>query len=370
MMAESETTAVRQKELDIATGRVTHGFRELTDTPSVPDDEPLLCDLIGTPAFQRLKEIHFLGAIDYRLIPHPNGKQGATRYSRYEHSLGVMRLAHLYSTSVDIQPAKRRMVRVAALLHDVGHPPLSHSIEPVFKEKLGIDHHRATEDIIRGRVPLGRDVFSTLRRHDVDIEELISVVSGESSCFDGFFHGPINFDTIEGILRSCTYLHPTVFNPDTVTGAAIRRESRKDRDIVDEFWKYKEAVYKNIINSEEGILSDIVCQFFLRRNPVHIHLDCYYGTENGLFRRLPGLRELLTRQTFRRDVELMIDAPVKYRSRHYYIDEDGDFFARQDETRYRHSRSSCTLAVEKAPGLTTAEASRGLQGALFNEDTV
>ena len=363
-------TALRPEELDIATGRVTHGFRVLADTPLVPDNEPLLYDLIGTPAFQRLKGIHFLGAIDYRLIPNPNGKQGATRYSRYEHSVGVMRLAHLYATSTELQPDRRRLICAAALLHDVGHPPLSHSMELVFREKLGIDHHRATEDIIRGRVPLGREVSSTLRGHAVDIEELISVVSGESSCFDGFFGGPINFDTIEGILRSCTYLHPAALNPDTVVEAAIRRESRKDREIVDEFWKYKEAVYKTIINSEEGILSDSISQFFLQGNPEHIHLDCYYGTETGLFRKLPGLRELLTCNTFRRDVGHMLDGKLFYRSRHYYVDEDGDFFAREDETRYRHKRSSCTLEVETAAGLKTANAAIELQGALFDEDTV
>lgn len=362
--------AVRQEELDIETGRVTHGFRERADTPSVPGNEPLLHDLIGTPAFQRLKGIHFLGAIDYRLIPNPNGKQGATRYSRYEHSVGVMRLAHLYATSTEIQPDRRRLICAAALLHDVGHPPLSHSIEPVFKEKLGIDHHRATKDIIRGRVPLGREVLSVLRRHAVDVEELISVVSGDSSCFDGFFCGPINFDTIEGILRSCTYLHPTALNPGTVTRAAMKRESRKDRDIVDEFWKYKEAVYKNIINSEEGILSDSVCQHFLWRNPEHIHPDCYYGTETGLFRRLPGLRELLTCRTFRKEVEPILDAAVLFRSRHYYVDEDGEFFARQDETRYRHNRRDRALAVASTSSLQAAEAGSGLQGALFDEDTV
>lgn len=363
-------TALRQEELDVATGRVTHGFRELADTPLVPDNEPLLYDLIGTPAFQRLKGIHFLGAIDYRLIPNPNGKQGATRYSRYEHSVGVMRLAHLYATSTEIQPDRRRLICAAALLHDVGHPPLSHSMEPVFREKLGIDHHRATEDIIRGRVPLGREVSSTLRRHAVDIEELISVISGESSCFDGFFCGPINFDTIEGILRSCTYLHPTVLNPDTVTEAAIKRDSHKDRDIVDEFWRYKETVYKNIINSDEGILSDFVCQSFFQRNPEHIHLDCYYGTENNLFRRLPGLRELLTCHTFRRDAAQMLDGSVYYRSRRYFIDEAGDFFSRQDETRYRHERTGCTLSVEKLPCLTTSGIASELQGALFDEDAI
>ena len=362
--------AVRQEELDIASGRVAHGFRELADTPSIPCNDPLLHELIGTPAFQRLKEIHFLGAIDYRLIPNPNGKQGATRYTRYEHSVGVLRLAHLYSASTEMQSDRRRLVCAAALLHDVGHPPLSHSIEPVFSEKLGIDHHRATEDIIRGRVPLGKEVLSALRRHAVDIEELVSVISGESSSFDGFFSGPINFDTIEGILRSCTYLHPAVLNPGTVTEAAITRESRKDRDIVDTFWKYKETVYGNIVNSEEGILSDSVCQLFLRRHPEHIHLDCYYGTENGLFRRLPGLRELLTCETFRKDVAPMLDGAIHYRSRHYYIDEAGDFFARQDEARYRHDRTGCTLSVEKVPCSAASEEPDGLQGALFDENTV
>ena len=38
-------TALRPEELDIATGRVTHGFRVLADTPLVPDNEPLLYDL-------------------------------------------------------------------------------------------------------------------------------------------------------------------------------------------------------------------------------------------------------------------------------------------------------------------------------------
>lgn len=369
-MARSEMAAIRQEELDIESGRVTHGFRELADVPSIPGNDPLLHDLIETPAFQRLKEVHFLGAIDYRLIPNPNGKQGATRYSRYEHSIGVMRLAHLYSARTEIQPDRRRLICAAALLHDVGHPPLSHSMEPVFRETLGIDHHQATEDIICGRVPLGRDVFSLLRRHAVDIEELIYVVSDGSSCFDGFFCGPINFDTIEGILRSCTYLHPAVLNPDTVTEAAITRESRRDRDVVDTFWKYKEAVYRSIVNSKEGILSDSVCQFFLRRNPEHIHLDCYYGTEAGLFRRLTGLRELLTSHTFRRDVALVLEDAIHYRSRHYYVDETGDFFARQDEARYRHDRTDCTLSVEKVSCLTTSEEPDGLQGALFDEDTI
>ena len=283
------TTALRQTaalqamtaaQLNITTPPVRHGFREPTDIPGATGNDPLLLELIDTPAFQRLKEIRFLGAIDYCRIPRPNGKPGATRYSRYEHSLGVMQLARLYCIRREIPRSECRLACAAALLHDIGHPPLSHSVESVFKEELGIDHHVATEDIICGRVPLGRSVFPILRRHRINVEELVAVVSGEIHRFDGFFRGPINFDTIEGILRSYRYTGRTssTSNPEIVTEAAIRRTNGKDRDVVDGFWKCKNWVYNHIINSREGVLSDFVCKLFLRRSPARVDFRVRIGS--------------------------------------------------------------------------------------------
>jgi HD superfamily phosphohydrolase len=45
-----------------------------------------------------------------------------------------------------------------ALLHDIGHLPISHSLEPVFLSVFGIDHHHASEDIFFGRVAIGHGV--------------------------------------------------------------------------------------------------------------------------------------------------------------------------------------------------------------------
>ena len=166
-----------------------HGFREPDDLQRVTGGDPLLLELIETPAFRRLKEIRFLGAIDYHLVPRPNGKPGATRYTRYEHSIGVMQLAWLYCDLRDLQPMDRRLACVAALLHDLGHPPFSHSMESVFKEEFGFDHHEATADIIHGESPFGKEVFETLCRHGMDVEKLTALISGEVPEFDGFFHG-------------------------------------------------------------------------------------------------------------------------------------------------------------------------------------
>ena len=254
----------------------------------------------------------------------------------------------------------------------LGHPPLSHSMEPVFKEEFGIDHHGATESIISGRGFLGKDVSSTLRCYGMDVERLISVISGDSSEFDGFFDGPINFDTIEGVLRSCAYLRQTstIPSPDAVTEAAIRRENQDDRDLVDAFWRQKNWVYKNIINSRDGVLSDYACRFFLRRNIGRIERDSFFATEAEIFRRTPGLRELLTSITFEQEMVRVIDEPVHYRERHYFVDRHGDFFGRCDDIRYRNDRIDRVLAFDTISDLDTTEKENGKQGVFFDDNAL
>lgn len=346
-----------------------HGFREPDDLKLATGGDLLLLELIETPAFRRLKNVRFLGAIDYRLVPRPNGKPGATRYTRYEHSIGVMQLAKLYCDVRDLRPVDRRLACAAALLHDLGHPPFSHSMESVFKEEFGIDHHAATTDMIHGRVSAGREVFEALRRHGMDIEKLTAVISGETLEFDGFFHGPINFDTIEGILRSCIYVRQssTVSDRYAVTKAAVERATDDDRRVVDRFWKCKGWVYENVINSREGVLSDFACKTFLRRNLGRVDRGSYFGTEADLFRKLPGLRELLTGPAFNEDFVRLIDEPVHYRSRHYHVNQDGDFFARQDDIRYQHRRSDRVLALVNGSGPMEVERMNQWQGGLLDE---
>ena len=349
-------TTAHPRQTKIATGTVAHSYGEPTDVRHATGNSPLLLELVETAAFQRLRGIHFLGAIDYRLIPRPNGRPGATRHSRYEHSLGVMRLARLYCLTRGISEAHRQLACVAALLHDIGHPPLSHSMEPVFKEEFGIDHHTATEDIICGRVSLGREVFSVLQRHNVDVEELINVVSGQNHRFHGFFSGPISFDTIEGILRAFRYIRPdsTSLTPDVVAKAAIRRRSQRDKNIVDSFWRCKHWVYRHIINSPQGVLSDLACQAYLRCNLQHIRANDYFNTETAIFRKLPNLRGLLTSHSFDTKVMELLQDPVRYQDRSYYIDQEGDFFAWLDSDRYRHTRRHRTLTLNQPNWRPTA----------------
>jgi HD superfamily phosphohydrolase len=115
--------------------------------------------VLDSRPFQRLRHIHQL-ALTYLLYP-------AATHKRFEHSLGVMELAgrifdvvtsernvtdkirgslHELGNS-DALRYWRRVVRIAALCHDMGHLPFSHAAE---KELLptGWNHERLTREIV------------------------------------------------------------------------------------------------------------------------------------------------------------------------------------------------------------------------------
>ncbi len=345
-------------------GRPHYNYKAPLDADAAALGDPLLAGLIETPAFARLANVRFLGGIDYARIPAPNGRPGNRRYTRHQHSLGVARLALLYADLTDLPPDERRLIGAAALLHDIGHAPLSHSLEPVFKEAFGIDHHAATADILFGRVPLGQEVNRLLVAAGLDVAEVVAVIDGQAPGHDGFFGGPINFDTIEGILRSHTY-DPAAprLSPETVVLAATRRADSADRDRVDEFWRCKDMVYGHIINCEAGMLADAVCQDAMRRAIGRFSREDYFSTERRLFAKLPQLRALLTGPEFEREARRVLAGPLRARTRRFFTDPTSDFFARDDKARYRQKRSERILEVTELDDARIEE----LRQDLFND---
>lgn len=92
---------------------------------------PRVRALIDTREFRRLAEISQLGLVS-RVYP-------AANHTRFEHSLGVYRLALCYLRRLASDPrftevvkrADGELLMVAALLHDLGHWPFCHPIEDI-----------------------------------------------------------------------------------------------------------------------------------------------------------------------------------------------------------------------------------------------
>lgn len=102
----------------------------------------VIWDLIATPEFQRLRRIKQLGTTNITF-------HGA-EHSRFNHSLGVYeivrRIINNFQGRSHWNNDDRLLCMCAALLHDLGHGPFSHSFEKVFK----LDHEYFTQQIILG----------------------------------------------------------------------------------------------------------------------------------------------------------------------------------------------------------------------------
>jgi HD superfamily phosphohydrolase len=110
--------------------------------------DPLEKALIDSRPLQRLRSIRQLG-FAYLVFP-------GAEHSRFGHALGAMELAGRVYDAVairsegildpDRQSQSRRLVRAAALLHDIGHAPFSHSAEELFEG--GINHEQMTRRLL------------------------------------------------------------------------------------------------------------------------------------------------------------------------------------------------------------------------------
>jgi hypothetical protein len=124
----------------------------------------LLLDLINTREFQRLRRIKQLGMTEM-VFPGAN-------HSRFAHSIGVMHNARRFLTQIEQLTGKtsddeiRTAVLTAALLHDLGHGPFSHTFEKITSES----HENRTIEII---VDDSTQVNAVLKKHDKKLPKIL-----------------------------------------------------------------------------------------------------------------------------------------------------------------------------------------------------
>jgi uncharacterized protein len=147
--------------------------------------------ILDSPPFQRLRYVHQL-AMTYLVYP------GAT-HRRFEHSLGVMELASrvydiitnpenltdkirsLFPQTTDNLKRLhwRRVLRLAAMCHDLGHLPFSHAAEALMPD--GWDHERMTRELILS--PAMKEIWSSLDPKP-DPEDIVKLALGPKKAKD------------------------------------------------------------------------------------------------------------------------------------------------------------------------------------------
>ncbi|WP_027963615.1 HD domain-containing protein [Halalkalibacillus halophilus] len=125
----------------------------------------IIWDLVSTAEFQRLRRIKQLGTTFYTF-------HGA-EHSRFNHSLGVYeivrRILENFKGQTYWDEEERILCLCAALLHDLGHGPYSHSFEKVFD----LDHEDFTRAIILGDTEVNQILRKVSDQFPQDVADVI-----------------------------------------------------------------------------------------------------------------------------------------------------------------------------------------------------
>jgi HD superfamily phosphohydrolase len=162
---------------------------------------PRVRQLIDTADFRRLARISQLGLVS---LVYP-----AALHTRFEHSLGVYRLALLYLQQLAHQErfaaavgaAEAEVFIAAALLHDLGHWPFCHPIEDIHLP--GVPSHElfANSFLLEGEIG---DVL----RHDwgINPRDVVALLSEKprgaaARILTSMLSGPIDIDKMDYLFR-------------------------------------------------------------------------------------------------------------------------------------------------------------------------
>lgn len=198
-----------------------HGYIPFTSSEGFPEGEASEREIVDHPWLQRLRQIHQLQTA-WWVFP-------AAEHTRFQHSMGAMHLAwrvvnSLYDSLREVCPDTPSvgyievLMRMAALLHDVGHGPFGHFFDAHFLHDYGLTHETLGAEIIR------RDLADLLRRvrrspshamepHEtLDVEHVTTLITRPKSSADSaiprwlamlrsLFSGLYTVDNMDFVLR-------------------------------------------------------------------------------------------------------------------------------------------------------------------------
>ena len=150
-------------------------------------------EIIDNPIFQRLRRIRQLSGAH---LTYP-----AAQHTRFEHSLGVMHIASQAGQALKekefLKSDDIEILRLAGLLHDIGHGPFSHLFEEIIQQKK-ISHEDFGKNLI-----LKSEIGDTLSKNGYDKKSITKIAFGDSKFqyLNEIVSGALSADMMDYLLR-------------------------------------------------------------------------------------------------------------------------------------------------------------------------
>lgn len=169
-----------------------HGLIEFT---------PNEMEVIDSRPLQRARRIRQL-AFTHLVYP-------GAMHTRFEHSIGVCHVAGRIATRLGLTDDEKTLARLAALLHDIGHPAFSHVGEEVIKHcsKDDEDLPEHIHEFVAAAIIRQDDSIGTAFDHlGISKDEVAAIIDGTSkkSLLKSIVSGPVDSDRLDYLLRDST----------------------------------------------------------------------------------------------------------------------------------------------------------------------
>ena len=174
-------------------------MKVLADTiHGIIDLNPLQIELISQPELQRLA---WLYQLSFTKLVFPGANN-----TRFEHSIGTSYLAGKIADQLELTKDEKQAVIAAGLLHDIGHPPLSHIMEKFTPS----GHEQLASDIITGDqklfLPEAGQIPNILESYGISPQKIGDIISGKNKNYLGnIISGDIDADRLDYLLRDAYY---------------------------------------------------------------------------------------------------------------------------------------------------------------------
>jgi HD superfamily phosphohydrolase len=170
----------------------------------------LFSDLLEAPEIQRLYNIKQLG-LAHLVFP-------GAHHTRLEHSLGTYHISCKVADNLELEKDEKELIACAALLHDIGHGPFSHTLEYILRETLNIDHIDLTEKLIYGENSIfdekekevigSTSVFDILTKYNIEPKEIVNIIRGKinkKGYLSQILNSSIDVDQLDYLIRDGYY---------------------------------------------------------------------------------------------------------------------------------------------------------------------
>lgn len=142
--------------------------------------------LVDTVEMQRLRRIKQLG---FTSLVYPGAN-----HTRFEHSIGTLSLADKLSTRLELEEDVVELLRVCALLHDIGHAPFSHVSERALSHK----HETITKEIIKN------SPITDIITERFNANYITKIIDGQTK-YGKIISGDLDVDRMDYLARDSYY---------------------------------------------------------------------------------------------------------------------------------------------------------------------